>query len=252
MKKIVFITGATAGFGEACAHTFAAAGYSVILNGRRQERLSEIGKTLQTQYGIQTLQLPFDVQDRVTVTTAIASLPEEWKAIDVLINNAGLALGRDLFQDADLQDWEIMLDTNVKGLLYVSKAIVPLMISRGKGQIINIGSIAGKQVYERGNVYCASKHAVDALTKGMRIDLLPHGIKVTAVHPGAADTEFSLVRFKGNSEAAVKVYEGFEPLHAQDVADVVYYTTTLPPHVCINDLVVTCTQQADAHYLNKS
>jgi NADP-dependent 3-hydroxy acid dehydrogenase YdfG len=252
MKKIVFITGATAGFGEACAHTFAAAGYSVILNGRRQERLSEIGKTLQTQYGIQTLQLPFDVQDRVTVTTAIASLPEEWKAIDVLINNAGLALGRDLFQDADLEDWEIMLDTNVKGLLYVSKAIVLFMISRGKGQIINIGSIAGKQVYERGNVYCASKHAVDALTKGMRIDLLPHGIKVTAVHPGAADTEFSLVRFKGNSEAAVKVYEGFEPLHAQDVADVVYYTTTLPPHVCINDLVVTCTRQADAHYLNKN
>ena len=252
MKKIVFITGATAGFGEACAHTFASNGYAVILNGRRQDRLSTLAQALEAQYGVQTLQLPFDVQDGAAVASAIATLPNDWQSIDVLINNAGLALGRDLFQDADLQDWETMLDTNVKGLLYVSKAVVPGMISRGRGQIINIGSIAGKQVYERGNVYCASKHAVDALTKGMRIDLLPHGIKVTAIHPGAADTEFSTVRFKGNEEAASKVYEGFEPLHAQDVADLAYYTTTLPPHVCINDLVVTCTRQADAHYLNKA
>jgi NADP-dependent 3-hydroxy acid dehydrogenase YdfG len=251
MKKIVFITGATSGFGEACAHTFAANGYALILNGRRQDRLAALSQNLNTEYKASTLVLPFDVQDKLAVFEAIASLDKDWRAVDVLINNAGLALGRDLFQEADLQDWDTMLDTNVKGLLYVSKAIVPLMLARGKGQIINIGSIAGKQVYERGNVYCASKHAVDALTKGMRIDLLPHGIKVMAIHPGAADTEFSIVRFKGNTEAADKVYEGFEPLHAQDVAEVAYYTTTLPPHVCINDLVVTCTQQADAHYLNK-
>ncbi|MCW3073267.1 MAG: short-chain dehydrogenase [Flaviaesturariibacter sp.] len=251
MKKIVFITGATSGFGEACAHAFATNGYSLILNGRRQERLSNLAITLKEQYGAEAILLPFDVQDNRAVVAGIDSLPASWKEVDVLVNNAGLALGRDLFQEANLQDWETMLDTNVKGLLYVSKAIVPLMIRRGKGHIINIGSVAGKQVYERGNVYCASKHAVDALTKGMRIDLLPHGIKVTAIQPGAADTEFSLVRFKGNEEAAQKAYDGFEPLHAKDVADVVYYTTTLPPHVCVNDLVLTCTRQADAHYFFK-
>ncbi len=179
-------------------------------------------------------------------------MPDEWKNIDVLINNAGLALGRDLFDEANIEDWNTMLDTNVKGLLYVSKAIVPFMISNKKGHIINMGSVAGKEIYERGNVYCASKHAVDALTKAMRIDLLQHHIKVTAIHPGAADTEFSIVRFKGDEETAKKTYEGYGPLTAQDVADVIFYTTTLPSHVCINDLVLTCTQQAGALYFNKT
>jgi NADP-dependent 3-hydroxy acid dehydrogenase YdfG len=251
MKKIVFITGATAGFGEACAHTFAANGYSLILNGRRVERLQALQQKLKEQYSTESYLLPFDVQDQAAVFSSIEKLPEQWRAVDILINNAGLALGRDLFQDAQLDDWNQMIDTNVKGLLYVSKAVLPFMIQNQKGHIINLGSIAGKEVYERGNVYCASKHAVDAISKAMRIDLLQHGIKVTAIHPGAAETEFSLVRFKGNEETAKSVYQGYQPLTAQDVADVIYYTATLPPHVCINDLVVTCTQQANSYHFNK-
>lgn len=252
MKKIVFITGATAGFGEACAQTFATNGYALILNGRRVERLQTLQKKLEEQYGTKSCLLPFDVQDQNAVFNSITTLPEEWQAIDVLINNAGLALGRDHFQDALLDDWNQMIDTNVKGLLYVSKAVLPFMISHKKGHIINVGSIAGKEVYEKGNVYCASKHAVDAISKAMRIDLLQHGIKVTAIHPGAAETEFSIVRFKGNEETAKSVYQGYQPLTAQDVADIIYYTTTLPAHVCINDLVVTPTQQANSYHFNKS
>lgn len=251
MKKIVFITGATSGFGEACAATFAASGYSLILNGRRHNRLQKIQQQLQAQYGTDSWLLPFDVQQENAVFAAVQSLPQSWQAIDVLINNAGLALGRDLFDEASLPDWNTMIDTNVKGLLYVSKAVIPYMIKAKKGHIINVGSIAGKEVYERGNVYCASKHAVDAITKGMRIDLLRHRIKVTAIHPGAAETEFSTVRFKGAAGAAKKVYEGYQPLSAQDVADIIFYTTTLPPHVCINDVVVTSTQQASSVYFNK-
>jgi 3-hydroxy acid dehydrogenase/malonic semialdehyde reductase len=251
MEKIALITGATSGFGEACAHKFAANGYSIILNGRRLDRLAGVAGTLRETFGVNVLELPFDVQERTAVKAAIDGLPAEWKAIDLLINNAGLALGRDLFQDADLDDWDTMIDTNVKGLLYVSRAVVPLLVARGRGQVINIGSVAGKQVYERGNVYCASKYAVDALSKAMRIDLLPHRIKVTAIHPGAAETEFAIVRMKGNADAAKKVYEGYQPLQAADVADVAFYTATLPPHVCINDLVLTCTQQADAHYFDR-
>ena len=250
-SKTVLITGATSGFGAACAHKFGANGYRVILTGRREERLKEMQATLQQQWGAESWVLPFDVQDRAAVFAAIESLPPEWQTVDVLVNNAGLALGRDGFDEANLDDWDTMIDTNVKGLLYVSKAVLPLMIKKGGGQVINIGSTAGKEVYERGNVYCASKHAVDAITKAMRIDLLPHGIKVTAVHPGAAETEFSLVRFKGNEEAAKKVYEGFQPLKAEDVAEVVFYTTTLPPHVCINDLVMTATQQANSFYMHR-
>jgi NADP-dependent 3-hydroxy acid dehydrogenase YdfG len=185
------------------------------------------------------------------VFAAVEALPSEWKDIDVLVNNAGLALGRDFFDEASLQDWNTMIDTNVKGLLYVSKAVVPLFIANKKGHIINIGSIAGKEVYEKGNVYCASKHAVDAITKAMRIDLLQHRIRVTAIHPGAAETEFSLVRFKGNAEAAQKVYDGYQPLLAEDVAEIVYYTASLPPHVCINELVVSCTQQANSYHLSR-
>jgi 3-hydroxy acid dehydrogenase / malonic semialdehyde reductase len=252
MKKTVFITGATSGFGEACAATFAAHKYNLILNGRREERLEALCNKLEEQYSVSCLALPFDVRDQKEVFEAVAGLPEEWKQIDVLVNNAGLALGRDLFQDARIEDWDNMIDTNVKGLLYVSKAVTPLMIARGKGQVINLGSIAGKEVYEKGNVYCASKHAVDAISTAMRIDLLPHRIKVTAIHPGAAETEFSLVRFKGNEDAARKIYEGYQPLTARDVAEVIYFTASLPDHVCINDLVITPTQQANSFYLHKS
>jgi len=251
MKKIVLITGATAGFGEACAHIFAKNGYALILNGRRKERLESLQQKLQAEYTTESWLLPCDVRDRDAVFNAIESLPEAWQQIDILINNAGLALGRDLFSDASLDDWETMIDTNVKGLLYVSKAVVPLMIKRRHGHIINIGSIAGKEIYEKGNVYCASKHAVDALSKSMRIDLLPHHIKVTAIHPGAAETEFSLVRFKGDAATAKSVYAGYQPLSAEDIADTVFYTASLPAHVCINDLVITCTQQASSLYFNK-
>lgn len=251
MKKTVLITGATAGFGEACAHTFARAGYRLILNGRREERLQKLQQDLSDQFSASSYLLPFDVQDQAAVFTSIESLPADWQEIDVLINNAGLALGRDLFDEASLDDWNTMLDTNVKGLLYVTKAVLPFMIESKRGHIINVGSIAGKEVYERGNVYCASKHAVDALTKAMRIDLLRHRIKVTAIHPGAAETEFSLVRFKGAEEPAKKVYEGYTPLSAQDVADIVFFSTTLPAHVCINDLVVTSTQQGSSIHISK-
>jgi NADP-dependent 3-hydroxy acid dehydrogenase YdfG len=252
MKKIVFITGATSGFGEACAYKFALNNYDLILNGRRVERLEELKKKLEEQFGVSSYLLPFDVQDQQAVFDSINSLPGEWKQIDILINNAGLALGRDLFPDAQLNDWNTMIDTNIKGLLYVSKAVIPFMIPRKKGLIINLGSTAAKEAYEGGNTYCATKAAVDSLSRGMRIDLLRHHIKVTAIHPGAAETEFSLIRFKGSEESAKKVYEGFHPLSADDVADIIYYTASLPPHVCINDLVVTCTQQANSYLTDRS
>lgn len=251
MKKIVFITGSTSGFGAACARIFAANGYQLILNGRRQERLEALQSELLNKHGTEALLLPFDVQDQKEVFQQVKTIPAEWQGIDVLINNAGLALGRDLFDEAQLNDWNTMIDTNVKGLLFVTKAVLPYMIQRKGGHIVNVGSIAGKEVYEKGNVYCASKHAVDALTRAMRIDLLQHNIKVTAIHPGAAETEFSVVRFKGAEDTAKKVYEGYQPLSADDVANVIFYTTTLPPHVCINDLVLTCTAQATSVYLHK-
>lgn len=249
--KIVFITGATAGFGEACAYLFAQNGYRLILNGRRKKRLEDLKEDLEKEHGASCYSLPFDVQNREGVFNAINTLPDEWKAIDVLINNAGLALGRDSFDEANVDDWDTMIDTNVKGLLYVSKAVAPFMVSRKKGHIINLGSVAAKEIYDKGNVYCASKAAVDAISRAMRIELLPHHIKVTAIHPGAAETEFSLVRFKGDEAAANKIYDGFTPLTATDVAEIIFYTTTLPAHVCINDLVVTCTQQANSIYFNK-
>ena len=252
MKKTVFITGATSGFGEACAYKFALNNYHLILNGRRVERLEALKKNLEEQFKIPCYLLPFDVQDQQAVFDSITNLPGQWQQIDVLINNAGLALGRDLFHEANLSDWNTMVDTNVKGLLYVSKAVVPFMVERKKGHIINLGSIAGKDVYERGNTYCATKAAVDAISKGMRIDLLPYHIKVTAIHPGAAETEFSLVRFKGAEEPSKKVYEGYHPLSAEDVADIIFYAASLPEHVCINDLVVTCTQQANSSLFDRS
>lgn len=251
MQKIVFITGATSGFGEACAHKFAANGYDLIINGRRADRLQRLADELEKKYNVAVLQLPFDVQVEKDVFAAIGSIPASWKAIDVLINNAGLALGRDYFEEADLNDWNVMIDTNVKGLLYVGQAVSQLMALRKKGHIINMGSVAGKEVYEKGNVYCATKFAVDAITQSMRIDLLRHHIKVTGINPGAADTEFSMVRFKGDESTAKSIYNGLTPLVAEDVAEVIYYTTTLPPHVCINDLTISCTQQANAIYFNR-
>lgn len=252
MSKIVFITGATSGFGKASAELFAANKWNIILNGRRLDRLQEIKTQLQEQYEVDVFLLPFDVQQKNEVFTAINSLPEAWQTIDVLLNNAGLALGRDHFDVAEMDDWEIMIDTNLKGLLYVSRAVLPYMIKRKAGHIINLGSTAGKEAYENGNVYCASKAAVDSVSKGMRIDLLQHNIKVTAIHPGAAETEFSMIRFKGNEQKAAAVYEGYTPLSAKDVADVIYYCASLPQHVCINDLVLTCTAQANSFYTYKS
>jgi 3-hydroxy acid dehydrogenase/malonic semialdehyde reductase len=249
--KTAFITGATSGFGEACAIKFAQNGYGLILNGRRKERLEELKQSIEEEFGIVCYLLPFDVQNREAVFAAVNSLPDEWKNIDVLVNNAGLALGREPFAEASIDDWETMIDTNIKGLLYVSKAVLPLMMPQQKGHIINLGSVAGKIVYTNGNVYCSSKAAVDTLSQAMRIELLPHHIKVTAIHPGAAQTEFSMVRFKGDEDAANKIYEGFQPLNAADVADIIYYCASLPDHVCINDLVVTCTQQANSIYFNK-
>lgn len=251
MSKIIFITGATAGFGEACAWKFAANGYDLILNGRRTDRLQTLADELEKKYNVAVLQLPFDVQDEKKVFESVEGIPEDWKAIDVLFNNAGLALGRDYFEEADLSDWNTMIDTNVKGFLYVAKAVSQLMAVQKHGHIINMGSVAGKEVYEKGNVYCATKFAVDALSQAMRIDLLRHHIKVTSINPGAAETEFSAVRFKGDSTTAKKIYDGLKPLSAEDVADVVFYCTTLPPHVCINDLSITCLQQANAIYFNR-
>ena len=249
--KTVFITGATSGFGKAMAEKFAGNQYNLVITGRRANRLQELKQQLQTAYDVQVQALVFDVCEREAVFAAIEQLPAAFKAIDILINNAGLALGRDYFEDADLDDWETMIDTNVKGVMYVTKALVPYMIERKQGHIINMGSIAGKEVYEKGNGYCASKYALDALSQSMRVDLLRHKIKVTAIHPGAAETEFSLVRFKGNTNAAEKMYEGYQPLSATDVADVVFFAATLPPHVCINDLTLTCLAQANSFYLNK-
>ena len=256
MSKIIFITGATSGFGKAAAEKFAANGYDLILNGRRQDRLEDLCRAMERRYNIASFTLPFDVRDEKAVFDSIFGLPAEWKKIDVLFNNAGLAMGRDYFEEADLNDWNVMVDTNVKGFAYVAKAVSQLMAERhaatgSTGHIINLGSVAGKQVYEKGNMYCASKFAVDALNQAMRIDLLRHNIKVTGIHPGAAETEFSLVRFKGNEESAKSIYNGIKPLSAEDVAGVVYYCTTLPEHVCINDLTITCIRQADGIYFNR-
>ena len=257
MNKIILITGATSGFGEACARKFAAAGgYDIIITGRRKERLEALRSELEnSSHNRETpskiLPLVFDVRDKKAAQNAIDGLAESWKRIDLLINNAGLALGRDYFDEADMDDWETMIDTNVKGLLYISRAVLPLMIPQGKGHIINLGSVAAKEIYEKGNVYCATKAAVEAISHSMRIDLLRHNIKVTAIHPGAAETEFSNVRFKGDETLAKKIYEGFTPLYAEDVADTIFYCATLPPHVCLNEIVMTCTAQADAIYFYK-
>jgi NADP-dependent 3-hydroxy acid dehydrogenase YdfG len=250
-NRIVLITGASSGIGAACARKFASNGYNLILTGRREDRLDELKNEL-AKKGVKILSLVFDIQDRKAVEDTFNQLPDEWRNIDILVNNAGLAAGRDLFEEADMDDWETMLNTNVHGLLYVSKAVVPFMIARKKGHIINMGSVAGKEVYERGNVYCASKFAVDAINKAMRIDLLRHNIRVTGIHPGAVETEFAMVRFKGDEDKASATYKGIVPLTGDDIADTIFYCTQLPAHVCINDLVITCTQQASTYYFHKT
>lgn len=252
MDKIALITGATSGIGKACAEKFASEKFHVIITGRRKNRLDELKKELELNYDVNVLPLCFDVQDKEAVFTAVNSIPAEWQQIAILINNAGLALGRDSFETADITDWETMMNTNVNGLIYVTRAVLPYMIINKKGHIINMGSVAGKEVYEKGNAYCASKFAVDALNKAMRIDLLRHNIKVTGIHPGAVETEFSLVRYKGDAALADATYKGLIPLSGKDIAEIIYYCSTLPAHVCINDLVVTPTQQADAIYFNRN
>jgi len=242
------ITGATSGFGKATAVRFAKNGYNIIITGRRKERLNILENELLSHGKIKVIALNFDVRQKDEVASVIGNLPAEWKKIDILVNNAGLAVGLGHIDKGDIDDWDRMIDTNVKGLLYVTKAVAPLMVDRGKGHIINIGSIAGKEPYENGNVYCASKFAVDALSKSMRIDLLKNNIKVTHIAPGMAETEFSLVRFKGDSEKADSVYKGFDALTSDDIADAIYYCATLPAHVCINDLVITPTQQAGVNH----
>jgi NADP-dependent 3-hydroxy acid dehydrogenase YdfG len=252
MKKTALVTGATSGIGRAVAIELAKQGYRLILTGRRADRLDEFSNELKADFSADVLSLSFDVRDRKKVADVLGSLPEEWNNIDVLVNNAGLAAGLDLLQDSDIDDWEQMIDTNVKGLLYVSKAVAPKMINAGRGHIVNISSIAGHQVYEKGHVYCATKHAVEAITQGLRIDLLKHGIKVSAICPGMVETEFSLVRFKGDSEKAANVYKGLTPLSAADVADAIGYMVSRPAHVCINEMIIMPTAQANAYYTHRS
>jgi len=249
MQKIALITGATAGIGKATAIIFAENSFNVIITGRRKEKLQELTKEITQKYNVETLALSFDVRNKPAVEDAINSLSDEWKKIDVLVNNAGLAAGFSRIQDGDIEDWDTMIDTNIKGLLYVSRMIMPIMIKNGSGHIINIGSIAGKETYLNGNVYSATKYAVDALTQSMRIDLLSHGIRVTGICPGLVETEFSVVRYKGDSERADKIYKGFKALTAEDIADVIFFTASRPEHVNINDIVIMPTAQANTTHL---
>ncbi|MFN0256883.1 SDR family NAD(P)-dependent oxidoreductase [Pedobacter ureilyticus] len=244
MAKIALITGSTSGIGAACADTLAAQGYDLILVARRENLLETQSQELATKHGVKIKKIQADVRDKENINYVLEILPAEWKNVDLLVNNAGLSQGLDPIDKGDTDDWDRMIDTNVKGLLYVTKVVASWMVERKKGHIINIGSIAGKEVYPNGNVYCATKHAVDALNKGMRIDLLPHGIKVTAINPGMVETEFSIVRFKGDENRAKKVYDGLEPLIAQDIADAIWYVVSRPAHVNISDMLIMPTAQA--------
>lgn len=246
MKRIALITGATSGIGKATAEKFAQNNIDLIITGRRNERLVSLAKELMEKYNIKVKTLNFDVRDNEQVEKYLNSLEPEWKEIDILVNNAGLAAGKDAIQEALLSDWEQMIDTDVKGLLYVSRVVLPWMCKRMKGHVINICSIAGKEVYAGGSVYCAVKHAVDAISKGMRIDCLPYNIKVTNICPGAVETEFSMVRFKGDKEKNDATYRGFTPLTGEDIADTITYCALLPEHVNINDLVIMPTAQANS------
>ena len=252
MNKYAFITGATAGFGEACAKLFAQNGWNLVITGRRKERLDKLASEIKTEHGVEVHSLNFDVRDQEEVARIISDIPQNIKdEIGILINNAGLAVGKGPIDNGVIDDWNRMIDTNVKGLLYVSNAVIPILKANKGGHIINIASIAGKEVYPGGNVYCASKHAVDALSKAMRIDLVPHGIKVTNIAPGAAETEFSVVRFKGDQSVADSVYDGFDPLLAIDIAETVYFAATRPAHVNLNDIVIMPTAQPSSQVLFK-
>ncbi len=248
MSKIAFVTGATSGIGRATAEYLAEEGYDLVICGRRADRLKELADKV----SVKTHSLVFDVRDRAAAFEAIESLPAAWKAIDVLINNAGNAHGLSSFQNGNIDDWDAMIDINVKGLLYVSKAIVPGMIERGRGHVVNIGSIAGKEVYPNGNVYCASKHAVDAVNNGMRLDLNGTGVKVSQVCPGLVETEFSMVRFKGDEERSKSVYEGFDALTANDIADLIRFIVTRPAHVNISDTIIFPAAQAGSTIVDRS
>jgi NADP-dependent 3-hydroxy acid dehydrogenase YdfG len=250
--SIALITGATSGFGKATAIRFAEHGYNVIITGRRQDRLNELEDYIKENFEVDVLTLCFDVRNREETINELNAIPHEWKDVTVLVNNAGLAAGLSTIQDGDIDDWETMIDTNLKGLLYVTRTVSPWMIKNNKGHIINIGSIAGKDVYPKGNVYCATKFAVDALSRAMRIDMLPHGIRVTAIHPGAAETEFSLVRYHGDADKAKSVYASYEPLIADDIADIAYFAASRPAHVVLNEIVVTPTAQAAPAYWHKN
>lgn len=248
MNRIALITGATSGIGRATAVALAQNNFDIIITGRRKELLEDLEKEITEISESKIHILDFDVRNKEAVDKAIDSLPEKWKDIDVLVNNAGLAVGLDHINEGVIDDWERMIDTNVKGLLYMTRKIVPGMVAKKHGHVVNIGSTAGKEAYEKGNVYCGTKHAVDAITKGMRIDLLQHKIKVTAINPGMVETEFSMVRFKGDEEKAEKVYQGFTPLYGKDVADAVLYVVTRPEHVCVNDMIITATAQANSFF----
>ena len=246
MAKTIVITGATSGFGLAIAHKFAENGNTICITGRRMERLEALKAELEKVTDVRVIISCFDIRNRHDVEAAVDELKKQVDRVDILVNNAGLASGLSSIEDGDIDDWEAMIDTNVKGLLYMTRQIAPVMKAQMAGHIFNIGSTAGKQVYKNGNVYCATKFAVDALNQAMRIDLLPYAIKVTAINPGLAETEFSLVRFKGDEERAKSVYAGFHALQPEDIANVVYYCASLPAHVCINDLIITCTAQANS------
>jgi 3-hydroxy acid dehydrogenase/malonic semialdehyde reductase len=243
---IALVTGATSGIGKSTAEIFAKNGYTLIITGRREDRLKDIQKNIESTYKVKVHTLCFDIRKLSEVEKAINELPAELKKIDVLVNNAGLAAGLSAIQDGNVDHWERMIDTNIKGLLYVTKSVSKLMIENKKGHIINVGSIAGKEAYANGNVYCGTKHAVDALNKGMRIDLLPHNIKVSAVNPGMVETEFSIVRFDGDEDRAKKVYEGLQPLTPNDVAETIYWMASRPAHVNINDVIIMPAAQANA------
>lgn len=250
MKKTALVTGATSGIGKATALMLANHNYNLIIAGRRLKRLQEFETELKQKFNVEVLILNFDIRNREETKKQIENIPGNFQDIDILINNAGLASGLDLIHEADIDDWEKMIDTNLKGLLYISRAIMPKMVERKSGHILNISSIAGKETYLKGNVYCATKHAVESVTKAMRIDMLPYGIKVTSIAPGAVDTEFSFVRLK-DKEAAKKVYENYTPLYAQDIAEAVEFAITRPPHVNINDILIMPTAQANSSHLFK-
>lgn len=251
MTKTALITGASSGIGKAIALRLASESYNLIITGRRKEKLDLLASDIKKQYNIEVKCLNFDIRNKLEVDKSIDSLGEQAKKIDLLVNNAGLAVGISEIQEGIVDDWERMIDTNIKGILYITRKISPLMVEKSSGHIINISSIAAKEVYPGGNVYCASKHAVDALTKGMRIDLLKHNIKVSSIAPGMVETEFSLVRFKGDSERAASVYNGFKPLLAEDIADALVYIVSRPKHVNINDMLIMPTAQASARDIHK-